>query len=63
MVIKWKNSSSTTCMYDIIKSILLKKEKLYQVTVKQFTVFSMNDSFQNTPRPSWEIQMDWENDI
>ena len=22
----------------------------------------MNDRFKNTPRPNWEIQMDWEND-
>ena len=44
------------------KKRLFEKEKHSQVTVKQSTVFfSMNDSFEKTPRTNWEIQMDWEN--
>ena len=31
-------------MYDIIKSVFLKKKTFTQVTVKQSTVFSMNDA-------------------
>ena len=50
-------------MCNVIKSIFLKKKKLPQVTVKQSTVFSLNDSFKNTPRPNWEIQIDWEDDV
>ena len=42
-------------MYNIIKSLFLRKKKLSQVTVKQPTVFSMNDTFHYTPRPKWEI--------
>ena len=34
-----------------------------QVTVKQSMFFSMNDNLNNAPRPNWEIQMDWENDV
>ena len=45
-------------MYNIIKSIFLKKKNLSEVTIKQSTVFFMSDSFENTPRPNWEIQMD-----
>ena len=30
--------------------------------VKQ-SLFSINDSFKSTPRPNWEIQMDWGNDV
>ena len=40
------------------KKHLFKKEKSSEVTIKQSTVFFMNDSFENTPRPNWEIQMD-----
>ena len=43
--------------------MFLKKKKLSQVTVKQSIVFSMNDSFLNTPRPNQKIQIDFENDI
>ena len=32
-------------MYNIMKSVFLKKKNLPQVTVKQSTVFSMNDCF------------------
>ena len=42
---------------------LFEKEKLSQVTVKQSSFFSLNDRFKNIPRPNWEIQMDWENDV
>ena len=46
------------------KKRLFEKGKLSQVTVKQSTVFfSLNDRFKNIPRPNWEIQMDWENDV
>ena len=44
-------------MYNIIKSIFVKKKNLSEVTIKQ-SVFFMSDSFENTPRPNWEIQMD-----
>ena len=44
------------------KNVFLKKKKLSQVTVKNPLLFSMNDRFKKTPRPNWEIQMDWEND-
>ena len=30
--------------------------------VKQ-SLFSINDSFKSTPRPNWEMQMDWGNDV
>ena len=46
-------------MYNIIKRVFLKKKKLSQVTA----VFFFNNSFKNTPRPNWDIQMDWENDV
>ena len=48
-------------MYNNIKSIFLKKKNLSQVTVKQS--IAMNDSLLNKPKPNWEIQMDWENDV
>ena len=32
-------------MYNIVKSVFLKKKKLSQATVKESTVFSLNDSF------------------
>ena len=52
-------------------SVQYKKRLLFKKTfsgkVNQSTVFSINDSFLtlwiNTPRPNWEIHMDWENDI
>ena len=48
------------------KCIFLKQNP---INIKQSTVFffSMNDSFLglwiNTPRPNWEIHIDWENDV
>ena len=47
----------------IIESVLLKKKILSQVTAKQNKFFSMNDIFQNTLIPNWEIQTDWENNV
>ena len=49
-------------MYNIIKS-LFEKEKTFSNKHKTIYFFSLNDNFKNIPRPNWEIQMDWENDI
>ena len=47
---------------DIIQHTQIATDKWFcsQVTVKQCTVFSRNDSFKNRLSPNWEIQMDWE---
>ena len=44
------------------KSVFSKKKKPSS-NAKQFTVFFMSKSFQNTPRRKWEIYTDWENDV
>ena len=41
------------------KKCLFEKEKTFSSNL----FFSLNDSFKNTPRPNWDIQMDWENDV
>ena len=55
-MVKWKNSSNTTCMHNIIKSVFFQKGKTYSSNRKTIHCF-------NTPRANWEIQMHWENDI
>ena len=49
--------------HGIIQYIQIVTNKCFCSQVKQSTVFSINDNFKNTPRPNWEIQMDWENDV
>ena len=70
----WNVETDHDKMDKIVKfkmSVQYKKHLLFKKTfsgkVNQSTVFSINDSFLtlwiNTPRPNWEIHMDWENDI
>ena len=44
--------------------VCFEKEKTSQVTVNQSTAFFFYEWWLlNTPKPNWEIQMDWENDV
>ena len=43
------------------KKHLFAKEKTFSSNNALF--FSMNDSIKNMPRSSWDIQVDWENDL
>ena len=45
------------------KKWLLEKKQLSQVTLNIPLFSSLNDSFENTPRLNWEIQMVWENEV
>ena len=48
------------------KSVVLKKKTFssYPKTIHCFFLFFFFiGRFKNTPRPNWEIQTDWENDV
>ena len=49
------------------KSVVLKKKTFssYPKTIHCFffCLFVFIGRFKNTPRPNWEIQTDWENDV
>ena len=46
------------------KKRLFEKEKTFSSNRKPtHCFFSMIDSFSNTPRSNWNIQMNWENDV
>ena len=45
------------------KKCLLEKKQLSQVTLNNPLFSSLNDSFKNTSRLNWEIQMVWENEV
>ena len=48
------------------KSVVLKKKTFssYPKTIHCFFFwFFFIGRFKNTPRPNWEIQTDWENDV
>ena len=64
---RWKTSSweRNSLESDIIQYTQIATDKCFcsQVAIKQSSFFSANDSFKNIPRPNWEIQMHWENDL
>ena len=45
------------------KKCLLEKKQLSPLTLNNPLFSSLNDSFENTSRLNWEIQMVWENEV